>query len=78
MQVFKPASSDNNLPEVNLQSFIVKIWLEGKEESENASPWRGSITHVGSGERRYIRSLDEITGYFRSYLKGIVIVSDPE
>lgn len=78
MQVLKPASSDNDLPEVNLQSFVVKIWVEETGDSDNTAPWRGSITHVGSGERRYVKSLDEITRYFKVYLRGIGIESDSD
>jgi hypothetical protein len=77
MQVLKPASSDNDLPEVNLQSFIVKIWVEETGDSTETTPWRGSITHVGTGGRRYVKSLDEITRYFKTYLQGIGISFDP-
>jgi hypothetical protein len=78
LQVFKPASADDDLPAVNMQSFIVKIWVEEKGESEDKPPWRGSITHVGTGERRYVKNLDEITRYFRMYLQGIGIESNPD
>ena len=78
MQVLKPASADDDLPEVNLQSFIVKIWVEETGDSASTTPWRGSITHVVTGERRYVKSLEEITKYFRVYLQGIRSESDPE
>jgi hypothetical protein len=78
LQVLKPSSSNDELSEVNLQSFIVKIWVEEKREGEEAPPWRGSITHVVTGERRYIKSLNEITRYFKMYLLGIGISFDPE
>jgi hypothetical protein len=77
MQVLKPASADDDLPEVNLQSFIVKIWVEENGDSVSTVPWRGSITHVVTGERRYVKSLDEITRYFKNYLQGIGITVDP-
>ena len=76
MQVLKPASADGDLPEVNLQSFIVKIWVEETGDSTGTTPWRGSITHVVTGVRRYIKSLDEITRYFKIYLQGIGISFD--
>ena len=77
MQVLKPASADDDLPEVNLQSFIVKIWVEETGDSASTTSWRGSITHVVTGERRYVKSLDEITRYFKNYLQGIGISVDP-
>jgi hypothetical protein len=78
LQVLKPTSADDDLPEVNLQSFIVRIWVEEKREGEEAPPWRGSITHVLTGGKRYIKSLDEITRYFKNYLHGIGVSFDPK
>lgn len=58
-------------------SFIVKVWLEetGAEKSTaNATGaarqprWRGHITHVVSGERRYLQSLAEVKAFIEGYL----------
>ena len=49
-------------------SFIVKIWVEESATRRSGASWRGHITNVASGERKYVRSLDEITTHFRDAL----------
>jgi len=53
------------------QSFIIKFWLEEATEGERRAVWRGHITHVPSGERRYVRSLDDILDFISPYLEAI-------
>jgi hypothetical protein len=57
-----------DLPEPYAHSFIIKVWLE--EIADDASPtvWRGHITHVPSGERRYLKDLDDIAAFIMPYL----------
>ena len=57
--------------ETKVQSFIVKIWVEETVGKRGEAIWRGHITHVTSGKRRYVKSLKEITNYFRLHLKSI-------
>ena len=54
--------------EPDTHSFVVKTWLEETEEEAGCVRWRGHITHVVSGERRYLQSLAEITSFIESYL----------
>jgi hypothetical protein len=54
--------------ETNTQSFIVKIWIESGEGFQRAV-WRGQITHVASGERRYLTDLNQITAFVSEFLK---------
>lgn len=54
--------------EVNTHSFVVKVWLEETTEEAGRASWRGHITHVVSGERRYLQSLAEITHFVEGYL----------
>lgn len=56
-------------PEVNPHSFIIKIWLEETEEESGRAVWRGHITHVPSGERRYVQRLEDIPAFIAYYLK---------
>ena len=56
--------------ESHTASFIVKIWLEEEPDEEQAGLWRGHITHVESGRRRYLRSLAEIPESIMPYLKA--------
>ncbi len=57
--------------DLDIQSFIVKIWLEETAEEANQAIWRGHITHVPSGERRYFQNLDEIVAFVTSYLERV-------
>jgi hypothetical protein len=49
-------------------SFVVRIWHEGKGLAGDVAAWRGSIEHVGRGERRYFVDLGEIGGYIREHV----------
>ena len=42
--------------ESGTQSFIIKVWLEDTGEDTARASWRGHITHVPSGEKRYLKS----------------------
>ena len=59
--------NDIELYEFNTHAFVIKIWLE-----DNAM-WRGHITHVPSGERRYIETLSEIDDFILPYLEKMGI-----
>ncbi len=49
-------------------SFVVKIWLEDRIKTTGKAVWRGHITHVFGGERRYVQDLDGITMFIAPYL----------
>ena len=48
-------------------SFVVRIWYEGNDSEGQAPRWRGSIEHVGAGQRRHFVDLDEISRYIEEY-----------
>ena len=48
-------------------AFIVKIWMEETADVAGSPTWRGHITHVPSGERRYFEHLDAIVDFIRAY-----------
>jgi hypothetical protein len=54
-----------DLFESTTHSFIVKVWLEDGDHPK----WRGHITHVPSGERRYLENMGEITNFIAPYLE---------
>ena len=56
-----------DLPESNTHSFIVKIWLEDGDPGR----WRGHITHVPGGERKYFEDPAEIIDFIANYAAGI-------
>jgi hypothetical protein len=60
-----------HLSEPDVQSFIIKLWIEKASERAGAAVWRGYITHVPSGRRRYLKDLDEITAFITPYLKAM-------
>jgi hypothetical protein len=46
-------------------SFVVRLWLENTHESDETTPWRGSIEQVGSDYRFYFSDLDGITRFIQ-------------
>ena len=60
-----------DLFESSTHSFIIKIWLEESAEEAGQARWRGHITHVPSGERRYLKNLDDIVAFIAPYLEGM-------
>lgn len=43
--------------------------MEETSRPEEQAEWRGHITHVPSGARRYVRELNEISVFIGAYLK---------
>jgi hypothetical protein len=54
-------------------SFIIRVWIEETVEEAGQAVWRGHITHVPSGNRRYVKDLDEITAFVAHYLEEMGI-----
>lgn len=67
------AARDTNMDlfEVNTHPFIIRIWVEETAEEADRATWRGHITHVPSGERRYLKDLGDITAFIAPYLEGM-------
>lgn len=57
--------------ESEAQSFIVRVWVEERAEEGDRGTWRGHITHVPGGERRYLKNLDEIGDFIAPYLESM-------
>lgn len=68
-----PKNSDDEIRqdpnEHQTQSFIVKVWLEERGDQRQRPAWRGRITHVPGGERRYLQDLREIARFIAPYLE---------
>ncbi len=56
--------------EFEAQSFIVKVWVE-ERAAGGRGLWRGHITHVSSGKRRYLKNLDDIRNFIAPYLEAM-------
>jgi hypothetical protein len=52
-------------------SFIVKVWIEETAQEAGQATWRGHITHVPGGERRYLQELQEIPIFIKPYLEAL-------
>lgn len=50
-------------------SFIIRIWFEETVEEDGRATWRGHITHVPSGKRRYVTDVEGITAFIVTYLE---------
>jgi hypothetical protein len=60
-----------DLPESQVDSFIVKLWTENTANDLGAAErvkWYGHITHVSDGARCYLKDLDEIKIFIEPYL----------
>ena len=64
---------DLDLVEVNTHSFVVKVWIEETALESKNPLWRGHITHVPSGNRRYLSHMNGIISFVKPYLKNIGI-----
>lgn len=58
-----------DLFEAHTQSFVIKIWLEETAEEGDQVIWRGHITQVPSGERLYLKDLDDILTFIAPFLE---------
>jgi ribosomal protein S19E (S16A) len=58
-----------DLTESDVQSFIVKLWFEGTAEVDRRRLSHGYVTHVSSGERRYVQGLDDVTEFIVEHLE---------
>lgn len=50
-------------------SFVVKIWARDVENPLQEGAWRGRVTHVRSGERRYVQNLLQIPAFLMPYVR---------
>jgi hypothetical protein len=65
-----------NVYESTTQSFIVKIWTEGEAGKVGRVVWRGQITHVPSGERRYLTDLDQVASFISKFLREMGVKTE--
>jgi hypothetical protein len=59
--------------ESNIHSFIVRVWLEEITSEAGEAAWRGHITHVASGKRRYLQELDAIAAFIAPYIEQMAV-----
>lgn len=61
---------DEDGGELQLLSFVIRLWIEEPAAGRHAARWRGQITHVTSGTRRYVERLADIVIFIAGYLEG--------
>lgn len=75
------APAPHNRPNMDIesgtQSFVIKVWLEDTGEEATRATWRGHITHVPSGEKRYFKSPEEVTAFIASRLEAMGAAPQP-
>jgi hypothetical protein len=57
--------------ESTTQSFIVKVWVEESARGDGQGVWQGHITHVPTGQRRYLKNLSEIEDFIAPHLEDM-------
>lgn len=62
-----------DLIEDNSHSFIIKIWREEISAETDHAMWRGHITHVPGGERRYLKDLEDIPLFILPYIEEMSV-----
>jgi hypothetical protein len=55
--------------ESGVHSFVIRIWIEENAGKGRRATWRGHVTHVPGGERKYFEGLDAIPLFIASYLE---------
>ena len=54
--------------EADAHSFVLRIWRENREGSDDPAEWRGWIEHVQSEQRHYFRNLEDISRIVTAYV----------
>ena len=55
--------------EANTQVFIVRVWLEPRNDPDAPPEWRGVIEHAPTRERRYLKDLNDLADFVAVYLE---------
>jgi hypothetical protein len=58
-----------DLPEDHARSFIVRCRAESPPPGEGREGWLCQVIQVPSGERHYIRDLDQLVDFLAPYLR---------
>ena len=65
-----------NPPDPISQSFIIKIWIEEFATDNQSAVWRGHITHVPSGIRKYVQDMSQIARAITPHLIELGVDDD--
>jgi hypothetical protein len=62
---------DSHEDDIELHSFVVRIWLEETQANPRLKIWRGHITYVNDGDRHYFTDISEIPNFIAPHLKEV-------
>jgi hypothetical protein len=54
--------------EEDTQVFIVRFWRESRELASAHPVWRGSVEHMPSGQRIYVKNFKEVESVMSSFV----------
>lgn len=57
-----------DVQETSTHVFVIRLWTEEVDE-EGRATWRGHITHVLTGKRRYLDTMEGISAFIEPYLQ---------
>jgi hypothetical protein len=66
-----PEAANDDYDKAGFHSFIIHAWREESSNKLDQVIWRGYITPVPGGERRYFTDFNEITTFIVAHLKEI-------
>jgi hypothetical protein len=64
-------SLDDFNSDVNIFSFIVRVWKETPSSEVDQDLWRGHITPIPEGNRHYFTDIDEIPAFMQDYFRSL-------
>ena len=60
----------------NNHAFIIRFWLEQRELDDARPIWRGVVEHVASGEKLYLKNIEDVKQFIVSYLPGAIVFQE--
>lgn len=57
--------------EEDTQTFIVRFWRESRKREDARPIWRGSVEHMPSGQRVYVRNFKEAESFMSHFVPQI-------
>jgi hypothetical protein len=49
-------------------TFLVRVWIEQTADEAGALSWRGHVTHLPDGDRRYVQAFDDVATFISERL----------
>lgn len=60
-----------NNPAPTRSTFVLRVWIEYPDPNSTETRWRGLITLIPSGEKRYVNNLCEVAQFINWHLKSL-------